>query len=156
MNDEKNFYSSRQVKIFLSVKFNNEIFEHSLKNHKFKIFRKLMSVFSLILIVLMKYPSVPHRSPQFNTSVPPKDHTFSAPKTPRFNTKKELRSFWCGTEGIFGVEVRYFGGWKRMALLCGTEGDSFFCYFPRTFLLSTMRWVNEIFVRLGECRLRHS
>ena len=32
----------------------------------------------------------------------------------------ELRDFWCGTEG-FGVELRDFGGWKGVALLCGTD-----------------------------------
>ena len=34
-----------------------------------------------------EYPSVPHRPAQFNTSVLHKDHTFSAPKIPQFNTK---------------------------------------------------------------------
>ena len=36
---------------------------------------------------LKEYSSVPHRPPQFNTSVPHKDHTSSAPKIPQFNTK---------------------------------------------------------------------
>ena len=36
---------------------------------------------------LYEYPSVPHRPPQFNTSVPLLDHTFSAPKIPQFHTK---------------------------------------------------------------------
>ena len=36
---------------------------------------------------LSEYPSVPHRPPQFNTSVPLMDHTFSAPKIPQFHTK---------------------------------------------------------------------
>ena len=40
--------------------------------------------------LLNEYPSVPHRPPQFNTSVPHKDHTFSAPKIP----------------SVFGVELR--------------------------------------------------
>ena len=35
----------------------------------------------------IEYPSVPHRPPQFNTSVPLLDHTFSAPKIPQFHTK---------------------------------------------------------------------
>ena len=34
-----------------------------------------------------EYPSVPHRHPQFNTSVPHKDHTFSAPARPQFTPK---------------------------------------------------------------------
>ena len=34
----------------------------------------------------IEYPSVPHRPSQFNTSVPHKEHTFSAPKIPQFNT----------------------------------------------------------------------
>ena len=46
-------------------------------------------------------------TPQFNTSVPLLDHTFSAPKIPQFHPKNpwggtegvELRVFWCGTEG---------------------------------------------------------
>ena len=33
-----------------------------------------------IFFVNLEYPSVPHRPPQFNASVPHKDHTFSAPK----------------------------------------------------------------------------
>ena len=36
---------------------------------------------------LKEYSSVPHRPPQFNTSVPHKDHTFSAPKIRQFTTK---------------------------------------------------------------------
>ena len=34
-----------------------------------------------------EYPSVPQRPPHSNTSVPHKDHTFSAPKILQFNTK---------------------------------------------------------------------
>ena len=34
-----------------------------------------------------EYPSVPQRRPQFNTSVPHKDHTFSVPEIPQFHTK---------------------------------------------------------------------
>ena len=37
--------------------------------------------------ISFEYPSVPHGPPQFNTSFPHKDHTFSAPKTRQFNTK---------------------------------------------------------------------
>ena len=35
----------------------------------------------------IEYPSVPHRSPQFNTSLPLLDHTFSAPEIPQFHIK---------------------------------------------------------------------
>ena len=86
-----------------------------------------------------EYPSVPHRPPQFITSVPHKDHTSSAPKIPQFNTKNPsvppppqfhiknpsvqhtpqlcfcLRSFWCGTEGK--VELRDFGCWRGVVLV---------------------------------------
>ena len=37
-----------------------------------------------------EYPSVPHRPPHFNTSVQHKDHTFSAPKIPLFDTKVKI------------------------------------------------------------------
>ena len=64
-------------------------------------------------------------TPQFHTSVPYKDHTFSAPKIPQFNTKIPqfhtenpsvphqklpvqhipqcflVRGFWCGNEGFW-------------------------------------------------------
>ena len=98
-----------------------------------------------------EYLSVPHRTPQFNTSVPHKKHTFSAPKMPQFNTKnrtvqhQNLLSFiskipqfqtnllvrnWgvFGIEqrsvlnwGVFCVELRNFGGLKGVALLCWTD-----------------------------------
>ena len=51
-----------------------------------------------------EYPSVPHRPPQFNTSVPHKDHTFSAPEIPQFNTPLSSTP-----KTPFGVEVRDFG-----------------------------------------------
>ena len=35
----------------------------------------------------LEYASVPHRPPQFNTSVLHRDHTFSAPQIPQFNTR---------------------------------------------------------------------
>ena len=35
----------------------------------------------------LEYPSVPHRPPPFNISVPHKYLTFSAPKIPQFHTK---------------------------------------------------------------------
>ena len=50
----------------------------------------LLSHFDIYIVKLWfykEYPSVQHRPPQFNTSVPHKDHTFSAPKMPQFNTK---------------------------------------------------------------------
>ena len=39
------------------------------------------------IIIFCEYPSAPHRPPQFNTSVPHKDQTFSAPKILQFHTK---------------------------------------------------------------------
>ena len=42
---------------------------------------------SLATICSKEYPSVPHRPPQSNTSVPLLDHTFSAPEISQFNTK---------------------------------------------------------------------
>ena len=66
---------------------------------------------------LMEYPSVPHRPPQFNTSVPHKDYTFSAPEipqfkteTPQFHTKKPLSSTHPSklNREVFGVELRDF------------------------------------------------
>ena len=38
----------------------------------------------------IEYPSVPHRPPQFNTSVPLLDHTFSAPKIPQTFTTPDV------------------------------------------------------------------
>ena len=147
---------------------------------------------------------VQHRPTQFNTSVPHKNHTFSAPTIPQFNTKnpsvqhrnssvphlkplsstlpsvshrKPLSStpkppqfhiknpsvlhqkpLWTTHPsvqhqkpvssthplvlnwGVFGVELRDFGGWKGVALLCGidvlnwggceTEGDPSLIYAP--------------------------
>ena len=90
-------------------------------------------------IIKVEYPSVPHRAPYFNTSVPHKDHTFSAPKIPQLNTTTpqfnlqlsptktpQVNTGVCGTEGC--VELRGF--W------CGTEehpinlfGNSFFVSF---------------------------
>ena len=79
-----------------------------------------------------EYPSVPHRLPQFNTSVPHKDHTFSAPKSPSVPHQKPLtsthpsdkncverRGFRCETEG-FCVEVRGFGV-ELMGFWCGID-----------------------------------
>ena len=75
----------------------------------------LLSHFDIYIVKLWfykEYPSVQHRPPQFNTSVPHKDHTFSAPKIPQFNTKNlsvtnqkpEGLLVWnwgvCGTEGF--------------------------------------------------------
>ena len=41
----------------------------------------------IIVSVWDECPSVRHRPPQFNSSVPHKDHNFSAPKIPQFHTK---------------------------------------------------------------------
>ena len=49
------------------------------------------------------YPSVPHRPPQLNTSVSHKDHTFSAPKIPQFNTKPPQFLVW-----NWGAQVQLF------------------------------------------------
>ena len=64
------------VKIFPAIDFlgsNYPTIKFSSRNSKFSVFDE--------------YPSVPHRPPQFNTLVPHKDHTFSAPKILQFHTK---------------------------------------------------------------------
>ena len=61
-------------------------FFFSTKNFKFLKTLKL-ELFGRPFSLRNEYPSVPHTRPQFNTSVPHKDHTFSAPKNPQFNTK---------------------------------------------------------------------
>ena len=55
-----------------------------------KILKHFWEVISKIgnnWLPIIRYPSVPHRPPQFNTSVQHKDHTFSAPKIRQLNTK---------------------------------------------------------------------
>ena len=82
-------------------------------------------------------PSVPHQKPFSSTPKPPQFHTKnpSVPHQKRVTVKLAyLELFWCGTEGffvlnwggvlnwgVFGVELRDFGGGKGMALLCGTD-----------------------------------
>ena len=134
----------------MHIEFRPRIFRH--------LNSRLLRILKNIKVIRIEYPSVPHRPPQFNTSFPHKDHTFSAPKTSQFNTKihqfhsKNPLSFtpktpqfrpalsstqktpqfntvfvW-GTEGslvwnwrFFGVRLRDSGGWKGVALLCGTD-----------------------------------
>ena len=98
----------------------------------------LSSVFYVfrLFIVFNEVSRSSTQTPQLNTSVPHKDHTFSAPKIPQFHTKNSsvqyknpLTSttkapqfhtpFGVGLRGVldwgvFGVELRGF--W------CGTEG----------------------------------
>ena len=50
-------------------------------------------------------------TPQFHTSVPDKNHTFSAPKIPQIHTKNLEPKITevCVELGVFGVELRDFG-----------------------------------------------
>ena len=66
-------------------------------------------------------------NPQFHTKNPSVQHqkALSSPPIKSYCKARLFRVLWCGTEGfsvlnweVFGVELRDFGSWKRMALLC--------------------------------------
>ena len=76
--------ASRDAKIIYNeLEIENSGFLILGETHQYGIFvPNLLSQFPM-----SEYPSVPHRPPQFNISVPHKDHNFSAPEISQFHTK---------------------------------------------------------------------
>ena len=85
------------MKIGLKFNFSDMVHGKEGVKNTFKLFtmhhpleysyNKVRKTFEVSFKVNFEYLSVPHRPPQFNTSVQQKHHTFSARKISQFNTK---------------------------------------------------------------------